>query len=494
MANHYDYPASGMKVIAVTGTNGKTTTCFMIYNILLKAGYRVGLMSTVANAIDGEVTQQSAHMTTADARTLNKRLAKMRDAGIQYLVLETSSHALAQHRIFGVPIDIAVVTNVTPEHLDYHRTFARYRAAKVKLFKLAASNAKHGGRGVGIANADDPSCKYFTSQVPLPITYGIKSGDLKATRVKLETKGVEYYTKLDKQTFHIKTRIPGEFNVYNSLAAVAATHALGLSKKQIEDGIYDLAGVEGRMNRIDEGQDFDVIIDFAHTPDAYEKLLPGIKKVAKGRVITLFGGAGERDQEKLPTMGKIAAENSDIVILTEDDPRGPVRPQSEKLAKGAIEAGKKEDKDLFYIDDRTEAIEFAVKTAQKGDTVVLMGKGHEKTIARATGDEPWNEAEVAREAILKVIGREDSDEAREIEADLEAKGVEPKNSSGVETNESNDVAQKARKDNKANADSKDATTKPAKSAKAAKATKVTKTARKTVKSTKNVKSKKVNKK
>lgn len=428
MANHYDYPASGMKVIAVTGTNGKTTTCFMIYNILLKAGYKVGLMSTVANAIGDQITQQSAHMTTADAKTLNKRLAKMREAGVQYLVLETSSHALAQHRIFGVPIDIAVVTNVTPEHLDYHRTFERYRAAKVKLFKLAADNAKHGGRGIGIANADDPSCRYFTHEVPTPITYAVsnKDADLHATRIKLETKGVEYYVRVDGETYHIKTRIPGEFNVYNSLAAVAATHALGLSKQQIEDGLYDLTGVEGRMNRIDEGQDFDVIIDFAHTPDAYEKLLPGIKKIAKGRVITLFGGAGERDQEKLPTMGKIAAENSDIVILTEDDPRGPVRPQSEKLAKGALAAGKKEGKNLFFIDDRTEAIELAMSKAQKGDVVVLMGKGHEKSIARATGDEPWNEAEVAREAILKVTGKGDSAEAKEIEADLEAKGVEPK--------------------------------------------------------------------
>lgn len=398
-ATKYDYPASGMTVIGVTGTNGKTTTCFMIYNMLLKAGYQVGLMSTVANAINDEVTTQSAHMTTADPATLNKRLAKMREAGVKYLVLETSSHALAQHRVFGVPYDVVVETNVTEEHLDYHRTFKRYREAKMKLFKLCASNAKRGGRGVGIANADDPSVGYFKPLVPHPITYGIENGDLKATRIKLSTAGVEYYTRYDKTLYHIKTQIPGEFNIYNSLAATAVGISLGLSKEQIEQGIATLDGVEGRMNRVDLGQDYDVIIDFAHTPDAYQKLLPGISKLAKGRVITVFGGAGKRDQTKLPHMGKIAAENSDIVILTEDDPRGPVRAQSEKLARGAIEAGKVEGKSLFFIDDRTEAINYAMSIAQKGDVVVLMGKGHEKTIARATADEPWDELATAKTAI-----------------------------------------------------------------------------------------------
>lgn len=422
-ANKYDYPASSMTVIGVTGTNGKTTTCFMIYNMLLKAGYKVGLMSTVANAIGDQMTAQSAHMTTADAGTMNKRLAKMRDAGVQYLVIEVSSHALAQHRVFGIPFDIVVETNVTEEHLDYHRTFKRYREAKMKLFKLCANNAKRGGRGVGIANADDPSVGYFVREVPTPITYGINAGQMRARQVKLTAKGVEYYLKHNKTTYHIKTQIPGEFNVYNSLAAASVGIQLGLDKQQIEDGIYSLASVEGRMNRIDEGQDFDVIIDFAHTPDAYEKLLPGLTKLAKGKVITLFGGAGERDQEKLPLMGKIAAENSDIVILTEDDPRGNVRAQSEKLAKGARKAGKKDNKDLLFIDDRVAAIEKAMELANKGDMVVLMGKGHEKTIARANADEPWNEALVARYAILKVLDKADTDEAKSLHDELVEKKI-----------------------------------------------------------------------
>lgn len=422
-ANKFDYPASSMTVIGVTGTNGKTTTSFMIYNMLLKAGYKVGLMSTVANAIGNQMTAQSAHMTTADAGTMNRRLAKMRDAGVQYLVIEVSSHALAQHRVFGIPFDIVVETNVTEEHLDYHRTFKRYREAKMKLFKLCASQAKRGGRGVGVINADDPSAGYFVKEVPTPITYGVKGGKMQARRVKLTAKGVEYYVKYDKTSYHIKTQIPGEFNVYNSLAAATVGIQLGLDKKQIEDGIYSLSGVEGRMNRIDEGQDFDVILDFAHTPDAYEKLLPGLTKLAKGKVITLFGGAGERDQEKLPLMGEIAAKHSDIVILTEDDPRGNVRAQSEKLAKGARKAGKKDDKNLLFIDNRVAAIEKAMELANKGDMVILMGKGHEKTIARANADEPWSETLVTRYAILKAMDKGDSEEAKKLHDELVEKKI-----------------------------------------------------------------------
>ena len=214
-ANHNDYPASAMTVIGVTGTNGKTSTCFMIYNTLKLAGYKVGMMTTIGNAIsDGELKSKGGHMTTGDTWLVNKQIAEMRDQGIQYLVLEVSSHALAQGRIMGVPIDIAVMTNVTPEHLDYHRTFERYRLAKMKLFKMAANNAKHGGRGVGVVNADDSSAKYFTTTVPNPITYGIHDGDLKATRIKLSNKGVEYYVRIDKQSYHIKVNIPGEFYVY----------------------------------------------------------------------------------------------------------------------------------------------------------------------------------------------------------------------------------------------------------------------------------------
>ena len=401
-ANHYDYPASSMTVIGVTGTNGKTSTCFMIHNTLKMAGFRVGMMTTIGNAIsDGELKSKGGHMTTADTWELNKQIADMRANGVQYLVLEVSSHALAQGRIMGVPIDIAVMTNVTPEHLDYHRTFARYRQAKMKLFKLAASNAKRGGRGIGVVNADDPSARYFTRLVPHPVTYGIERGDLKATRMKATTSGVEYYTRINKQSYHIKVHIPGDFYVYNSLAAVAACHVLGLTKQQIEQGISGLPGVDGRMNHLETGLGFDVIIDYAHTPDSYEKMFPGIRKATKGKIYIVCGAAGKRDKSKFPLMGKLAKQYGDLVILTEEDPQGEVRPLSELLAKGIRQAGGHEGTDFIFIDDRTEAINYAINHAQKDDVVLLLGMGHQRTIDRATGTEPWSDKEVAEKAIAQ---------------------------------------------------------------------------------------------
>ena len=426
-ANHYDYPASAMTVIGVTGTNGKTSTCFMIYNVLKEAGYKVGLMSTIGNAMsDGELKSKGGHMTTADPKTLNKQIAEMRDAGVHFLVLEVSSHALAQSRVFGISFDIAVMTNVTPEHLDYHRTFERYRAAKMKLFKMTADNAKRGGDGVGIVNADDPSAKYFENLVPKPMTYGIKHGGLKATQVKTSTSGVEYYVRIDKKPWHIKVNIPGEFYVYNSLAAVAVCHALHVDQATVEKGIADVVGVPGRMQKVETGHGFDVIVDYAHTPDSYARMLPGIKKAAKGKVMIICGAAGKRDNSKFPEMGKLAYENSDLVILTEEDPQGPVRPLSELVAKGIRKAGGKEKEDFIFIDDRQKAINEAVKRANKGDVIMLLGMGHQKTIDRASGQAPWSEVKAVKKAIAKRFdkdksAKDDDNEDKESKAEPAAK-------------------------------------------------------------------------
>jgi len=402
-ANKYDYPASGMTVIGVTGTNGKTTTCFMIYKTLLAAGKKVAMMTTVANAINDDLQMQNAHTTTPDTRILNKKIAEFRDAGVKFLVLEVTSHALAQHRIFGVPIDIAVFTNLTHDHLDYHGTMANYAKAKRRLFKMAAAYSKHGGRGVGVVNADDPYAGFFATAVSKPLTYGVEKGDLQARQVKMTTTGVEYFVKFNGQKLHIKTQMPGQFNVYNSLATVGVGLSLNLTNEEIEQGIYSLASVEGRLNRIDEDQNFDVIIDFAHTPDSFAKLLPDLKKTTKGRLITVFGAAGKRDESKRSEMGQLTGQNADVVIITEEDPRGPVRPISEQIAAGSEKARKIRDKDLFLIDDREKAIEFALQMAKKGDTVALLGKGHEKTMERANGKiDPWDEAKIARKVLKKL--------------------------------------------------------------------------------------------
>lgn len=390
------FPGRGLKVIGVTGTNGKTTTSFLIHRMLHEAGYKVGLMSTVGYGVGADIKPQIHHMTNVSVPELMQRLKYMRRQKVDWLVLETTSHALAQHRVFGVPYQMAVLTNLTHEHLAYHRTFERYRDAKRRLFKLAN---KHGLR-TGVINADDPSAEFFASDIKNPIMYGIEGGDVRATNVKLSPKSVSYETSLGGETYQIKCQIPGSFNVYNSLAAACVGHALGLNKQQIEWGIAALESVEGRMNNIDEGQDFTLIVDYAHSPDSFEKLFKDIKPVVKGKLVVLFGSLGGGDKGKRPLQGELAGKYADEVIVCEEDDRQENPEQiMEDIAAGVEKAGKVRDKDLFLVHDRVEAINFAVQRAQAGDTVLLLGKGHEKTIEHADGEHPWDEAGEARKAL-----------------------------------------------------------------------------------------------
>ncbi|MDB5166969.1 MAG: UDP-N-acetylmuramyl-tripeptide synthetase [Candidatus Saccharibacteria bacterium] len=398
----YGFPAKSMHIIGVTGTNGKTTTSFMIQKMLVKAGIKTALMSTVAYGVDDDIKPQIQHMTTLSAGLLQKRLRDFKRQGVEWVVLETTSHALAQHRIWGVPYEIAVMTNVTHEHLDYHRTFARYVAAKVRLFRIAA----HHGRKVGIINADDPSANKFAAVIKNVVTYGVKEGELHAEKVQLGSDGSSFVATFgdSSDSYNIHCNIPGEFNVYNSLAAVAVGRVMGLSKKQIETGIQALKGVEGRMTVVNAQQKFTVIVDFAHTPDSFERLLHDLRKSTKGKLITMFGSAGRRDETKRAVQGEIAGRYSDEVILTEEDDRdvdgnGILK----QIASGAQKAGKIIDKDLFLVLDREEAIGFALTRAKSAaDTVVLLGKGHEKTIERADGTYPWNEVEIAKTALKEL--------------------------------------------------------------------------------------------
>lgn len=396
----YGFPAHKMHVIGVTGTNGKTTTSFMIQKMLTKAGIKTGLMSTVAYGVEDNIKPQIQHMTTLSAGILQRRLRDFKRQGVDWVVLETTSHALAQHRIWGVPYEIAVMTNITHEHLDYHRTFARYLAAKVRLFKIAS---KH-GRKIGIVNADDPNARVFVQAIPNSLTYGIKKGDLKASKINLDSDGSRFEARTDSDSYSINCNIPGEFNVYNSLAAAAVGREIGLSKQQIEDGIKALKGVEGRMTVVEGGQKFTVIVDFAHTPDAFERLLEDLRKSTSGKLITLFGSAGRRDETKRAVQGEIAGRFSDEVILTEEDDRDiDGREIIDQIASGSKKAGKIIDKDLFFVLNREEAIGFALTRAKNtNDTVVLLGKGHEKTIERADGTYPWNEIEIAKTALKEM--------------------------------------------------------------------------------------------
>lgn len=395
------FPARGLKVIGVTGTNGKTSTSFMVHRLLQNAGYTTGLMTTVAWGIGENIQPQAHHYTNVPLPELMRRLKQMRAAKIDWLVLETTSQALAQNRVWGVPYSVAVMTNVTHEHLDYHRTFERYRDAKRKLFKRANHYKK--GKRTGIINAEDPSAALFTQDVKYPITYGIDAGDLRATKVVMKPSGTQYIARIDNDEYDIHCQIPGRFNVYNSLAAVAVGRAVGLSRAQIESGIAALEGVEGRMTRITEGQDFDVIVDFAHTPDSFEKLFKDIKPIVKGKLIVMFGSPGRRDEAKRAIQGELAGTYADEVILTEEDDRDVDGLQIlDEIATGAEKAGKKREENLFLVHDRTQAIYFTFSRAKKQDTVLLLGKGHEKTIEHGGRELPWDEVKTAHQALQEM--------------------------------------------------------------------------------------------
>ena len=395
----YGFPARKLRVIGVTGTNGKTTTCFMIWKMLNEAGCKTGVMTTVGWGVD-KIEKQVEHMTTMPSGELNRRIKAIKDAGADFLVLEVTSHAMVQFRTLGIPIEIAVMTNVTREHLDYHKTFDNYVKAKCKLFKKAQ---------FGVVNADDKSAVKFEEAVEDYITYGIKKdSDLQAKEIELNADGVNY--SCDDINFiegrlteasdklNIRTQIPGEFNVYNSLAAVAVGQKIGLTPGQIEIGINALESVEGRMNRVEAGQDFTVVVDYAHQPDAFEKVFKSFEGF-KGKVITVTGGAGRRDKGTRAERGRIAAEHSDIFIVTEDDSRDEDPAQiAEAFVAGAKKAGMAEDKIIVEL-NRKKAIEKAVSLAKKGDLVLILGKGHEKTILRADGPHPFEDLKVTKKAI-----------------------------------------------------------------------------------------------
>jgi UDP-N-acetylmuramoyl-L-alanyl-D-glutamate--2,6-diaminopimelate ligase len=399
----YGFPARKLKVIGVTGTNGKTTTSFMIHRMLHEAGFKAGLMTTVAYGAGDDIKPQIHHMTNVTIPELMKRLKYMNQKGVEWLVLETTSQGLAQNRVWGVPYSVAVMTNITHEHLDWHGTFENYREAKRKLFKLAAKNKN--GLQTGIVNAEDPSAELFAKTTPKTITYGVKKGDLRARDVKETSTGSTYSVQTPEgKDLKIKTNLPGSFNVYNSLAVVGVGVALGMDAKQIEQGIAALESVEGRMTSIDEGQPFSVIVDYAHTPDSFEKLFKDIRPVVKGKLIVMFGSAGRRDEAKRPIQGELAGKYADEVVITEEDDRDIDGVQiMDEIAAGAEKAGKVHDKDLFLVHDRTEGIKFAISRAKsKEDTVLLLGKGHEKTIERANGENPWDEIAVAHKALKNI--------------------------------------------------------------------------------------------
>lgn len=392
----YGFPGRKLKIIGITGTNGKTTTAFLVHRMLREAGYEAGLMTTVAYGTGDNLKTPPDHYTNVPVPAMMKRLKEIRGAGAEWLVMEVTSMALAQNRVWGLRFHLAAMTNISQDHLDYHKTMDNYIAAKVKLFKLTDKNRK--GLRTGIANADDATCQRFAAAVSHAVTYGIEKGELKANDIKLEKSGISYTAAAGRDEYQIKSRLPGKFNVYNTLAALAAGRALGLSPAQIEKGIAALAGVPGRMTAVEAGQSFSVFVDFAHTPDALQNVLRAAKELTKGKVILVFGATGDRDKSKRPIMGEVAVKNADLIYLTDDETytEDPARIISE-VYKGIERAGGTQNTKI--VEDRLEAIKLAFAAARAGDSVLLTGIGHETTRNMGGKLVPWNELEIAQKLL-----------------------------------------------------------------------------------------------
>jgi UDP-N-acetylmuramoyl-L-alanyl-D-glutamate--2,6-diaminopimelate ligase len=400
----YGEPASALTMIAVTGTNGKTTTTYLCKAMLETAGRRVGLIGTVAYQIAGD-TIPASH-TTPGAVELQAVLGRMRDAKLDSVVMEVSSHALALDRVEGCEFDVAVFTNLTQDHLDFHRDMDDYFQAKLRLFTGLSEGGRKSHPKRAIVNADDPRGTAVAAATGVPVwTYGIhREADIRAERMNLSLAGSRFTVKGPKGSFPVESRLVGEHNVSNLLAAIGVGLHEGLTPEHIRAGIAAASSVPGRFERVDAGQDFTVLVDYAHTDDALIRVLTTAQSLKTGRVITVFGCGGDRDRTKRPKMGRAAARLSDVVFLTSDNPR-----TEDPLAILAeVEVGVNEALDpsrVRYekIADRAQAIEAAVREARGGDTVVIAGKGHEDYQIIGTTKHHFDDREVARGAIERKL-------------------------------------------------------------------------------------------
>lgn len=411
-AAYEGHPSHQLRVVGVTGTDGKTTTMNLIAVVLDALELPYGMVTTIGARIGGCEVDTGEHVTTPDAPVVQRFLREMVAEGMQVALLETTSHALSQYRVTGVAYDVAVVTNITHEHLDEHGSLEAYRAAKRQLFEgLGASYRKPKMPKVAILNGDDWSYDYLrTIPADRRLVYAIDNpaAQLRAHDIHFEGNGTRFTVETPIGSLAIFSPMLGRFNVYNIMAALATGMALGgnipdLGKRLIA-GIAGLKVVKGRMEAIDEGQNFLAIIDFAHTPVSLENALSTAREMTKGRVISVFGSAGLRDRAKRGMMGEISGRIADISVITAEDPRTErVEDICEEIAAGAEQAGARRDKDYVIIHDRAAAIAYAASIAQTGDLVISCGKGHEPSMCYGTTEHPWSEHEAMRNALLQIV-------------------------------------------------------------------------------------------
>lgn len=386
-ANWFGRPAQRLRMVGVTGTNGKTTTTTLMKSMLEHAGHKVGLVGTIHNMIGSRILP--AEHTTPDPYDLQSMLALMVMEGCDYCVMEVSSHALDQQRVSGCYFEVGLFTNLTQDHLDYHGTMDNYMAAKKRLFSMCRT---------GIVNKDDAwSDRMMEGAACALTTYGIAgAADVTATNIAHQADGVEFDLMQAEHTARVALHIPGQFSVYNGLAAAAGCLALGLSFDQVVAALGAAEGVKGRAEVVPTGRDFTVIIDYAHTPDGLDNICSTLKECAGGRLVTLFGCGGDRDKTKRPQMGAIAAKWSDFLVVTSDNPRS----EEPGAIIGDILAGLTDtDTPYTVVENRVEAIHWAIANAQPGDTLLLAGKGHETYQILSEGVIHLDEREVVAEAL-----------------------------------------------------------------------------------------------
>lgn len=410
-AAFHGFPARTLTVIGVTGTDGKTTTSNLLYKVLIAAGLKAGMISTVNAVIGDEVLDTGFHVTTPDAHDVQRYLAKMLDAGLTHVVLETTSHGWSQRRVDACEFDIAVVTNITHEHMDEHGGYENYRAAKARLFEsLEWTRAKpQGNPRLGVINFDDKKSFVFLNDFikTKKINYGLGEGsDIRGTNIEYSPSGIHFTAVSKDFRVAVSSNLVGAYNVSNCLAALtAAVYGLGIDPQVAAKGIASLEGIPGRMERIDMGQNFTAIVDFAHTPNALKVALEAGRTMTDKRVIAVFGSAGLRDKEKRRMMAETSAELADLTVLTAEDPRiESLDGILEEMAAGMRSRGGREGEDFWRVPDRGEAIKFALRLAQEGDIVLSCGKGHEQSMCFGKTEYLWDDRTAMRAALAEFLG------------------------------------------------------------------------------------------
>ncbi|GJQ35796.1 MAG: UDP-N-acetylmuramoyl-L-alanyl-D-glutamate--2,6-diaminopimelate ligase [Anaerolineaceae bacterium] len=410
-AAFHGFPARKLTVIGVTGTDGKTTTSNLLYKIMVAAGLKTGMISTVNAVIGDEMLDTGFHVTTPDAHDVQAYLARMVDAGLTHVVLETTSHGWAQYRVDACEFDIGVVTNITHEHMDQHGGYENYRAAKARLFSsLEWTREKtQGNPRLGVINFDDEKSFGFLNGFikTKKINYGLGEGaDVWAEEIGFNPSGIQFTAAAKDFRVGISSKLVGAYNISNCLAALtAAVYGLGIDPEVAARGIASLEGIPGRMERIDMGQNFTAIVDFAHTPNALKVSLEAGRTMTDKRVIAVFGSAGLRDKEKRRMMAETSAELADMTVLTAEDPRiESLDGILEEMAQGAISKGGVEGKTFWRVPDRGEAIKFALRLAREGDIVLSCGKGHEQSMCFGKTEYLWDDRTAMRAALAEFLG------------------------------------------------------------------------------------------